>query len=184
MPAQSTKVLPAHFLDAAAAAATQAEQAAAPEPGVVPVATPASPVDATLSTISAGILNKAGQLRAEVAGKGPKVQATATAGVSYLQAQDEQNAARIQAVGDSAATQAGQFGGMAGGSGVGAAPAGLVRATGFTTSLGDGWDDDPVTEAEQIAPPGWSQDYHGNWSPPVAPIGGGAAGGGAGRAPI
>ena len=52
-----------------------------------------------------------------------------------------------------------------------------------TTGLGDGWDDDEVTEAEQIAPPGWSQDYHGNWSPPVITPGG-AMGGGGGRAPI
>ncbi|QIV79904.1 PPE domain-containing protein [Mycolicibacterium frederiksbergense] len=63
-------------------------------------------------------------------------------------------------------------------------PAGFTQSTGFATSLGDGWDDDPVTEAEQIAPPGWSQDYHGNWSPPVITPGGAMGGGGGGRAPI
>lgn len=186
MPAQSTKVVPAHFLNAAASVATQAERAAAPASGAVPVVTPASPVDATLSTISAGILAKAGQMSAEVAGKGPLVQATAAEGVSRLQSLDSENADQIRAVGESATAQgAGQLGGAPGGTGGGALPASAVQAAGFKTSLGDGWDDDPVTEAEQIAPPGWSQDYYGNWSPPVAQIGGGAAGGGgAGRAPV
>ena len=64
-------------------------------------------------------------------------------------------------------------------------PASFTQSTSFATSMGDGWDDDPVTEAEQIAPPGWSQDYHGNWSPPVITPGGGAmGGGGGGRAPV
>lgn len=63
-------------------------------------------------------------------------------------------------------------------------PASFTQPTGFATSLGDGWDDDPVTEAEQIAPPGWSQDYHGNWSPPAITPGGAMGGGGGGRAPI
>lgn len=63
-------------------------------------------------------------------------------------------------------------------------PASFTQSTGFATSLGDGWDDDPVTEAEQIAPPGWSQDYHGNWSPPVITPGGAMGGGSGGRAPL
>jgi hypothetical protein len=185
MPAQTTKVIPAHLLDAAASVAAASERAAAPQAGVVPVVTPASPVDGTLATISGAISTKVGQMSAEVAGKGPQMQAKASAGVAHLQAQDAENASQIQAVGDSAATQAGQLGGVPGGTALGSAQSGLAQAVGFKTSLGDGWDDDPVTEAEQIAPPGWSQDYPGNWSPPVMPIGGGAAGGGgAGRAPI
>ncbi|OPX05351.1 hypothetical protein B1790_32320 [Mycobacterium sp. AT1] len=64
-------------------------------------------------------------------------------------------------------------------------PASFTQSTGgFAASMGDGWDDDPVTEAEQIAPPGWSQDYHGNWSPPVITPGGAMGGGSGGRAPI
>ena len=63
-------------------------------------------------------------------------------------------------------------------------PASFAQSSGFAASLGDGWDDDPVTEAEQIAPPGWSQDYHGNWSPPVITPGGAMGGGGGGRAPV
>lgn len=61
-------------------------------------------------------------------------------------------------------------------------PDSLIHPTSFSTSTG--WDDDPLDEAEQLAPPGWSMDHHGNWSPPVIPIDGGAAGGGGGRAPV
>jgi hypothetical protein len=184
MPAQSTKVMPAHFLDAAASVATAAERAAAPQSGVVPVATPASPVDGTLSTIAAAISTQVGQMSAEVAGKGPEMQAKASAGVAHLQAQDAENAAQIQAVGDSAATQAGQLGGVPGGTGLGAAQS--VRAAGFESagfksSLGDGWDDE--TEAEMEVPFGWVQDWTGKWSPPVISPGG-AMGHGSGRAPI
>lgn len=57
-----------------------------------------------------------------------------------------------------------------------------VLAAQYKTSTG--WDDDPLDEAEQLAPPGWSMDHHGNWSPPVIHVEGGAAGGGSGRAPI
>lgn len=179
MPAQSTKVMPAHFLDAAASVATQAEHAAAPAAGAVPVVTPASPVDATLSTISSGILTKAGQMSAEVAGKGPQVQATAAEGVSRLQSLDSENADQIRAVGDSA--QAGQLGGVPG-TGVGAAQSGLIQATGFKTGLNDGWEDE--TEAEMEVPFGWVQDWTGKWSPPVITPGGAMGGGGGGRAPI
>jgi hypothetical protein len=179
MPAQSTKVMPAHFLNAAASVASTAERAAAPQPGAVFVATPASPVDGTLSTLAAAISTQVGQMSAEVAGKGPEMQAKASAGVAHLQAQDAENAAQIQAVGDSAATQAGQLGGVPGGTGLGAAQS--VRAAGFKSSLGDGWDDE--TEAEMEVPFGWVQDWTGKWSPPV--IGpGGAMGHGSGRAPI
>lgn len=154
MPAQTTKVIPAHLLNAAASVAAASERAAAPRAGVVPVVTPTSPVDGTLATISGAISTKVGQMSAEVAGKGPQMQAKASAGVAHLQAQDAENASQIQAVGDSAATQAGQLGGVPGGTALGSAQSGVAQAVGFKASLGDGWDDDPVTEAEQIAPRG------------------------------
>jgi hypothetical protein len=138
------------------------------------------------------------QMSAEVAGKGPEVQAKTSAGVAQLVVQDAENAARIQAVGLSSADdwfegdgpqyQAIDPGGAGvgpGQQGMGSVPHSLIQATGFKTSMGDGWDDDEVTEAEQLAPPGWSQDYHGNWFPPIPINPGGAAGGGSGgRAPV
>jgi hypothetical protein len=63
-------------------------------------------------------------------------------------------------------------------------PASFIQSTGFSTGLGGGWDDDEVTEAEQLAPIGGSMDHHGIWTVPVPIDPGGAMGGGGGRAPV
>jgi hypothetical protein len=221
MPAQSIKVTPPALLDAAASVAATAEKAATP-PGAVPHAVPGSTADGAWGTIGAGMAAQSAQMSAEVSPKGPEVQAKTSAGVAQLEAQDAENAARIQAVGLSSSEDWFEGdgpeynpvdpGGAAVGpkmdgmgavpgslmkapegagvgpkmQGMGAVPDSLIQATSFKTSMGDGWDDSAVTEAEQIAPPGWSQDYHGNWTPPlqIDPGGAAAGGSGAGRAPV
>ena len=100
MAAESIKVTPPALLQAASSAAMTAEKAAAPHPGVVPVASPGSPADGAAATIAAGMGARAGQLSTKLAGKGPQVQAKTQSGVTQLQGQDEQNAARIQQVAD------------------------------------------------------------------------------------
>jgi len=98
MPAQSTNVTPAQLLAAAASAASTAERAAAPQPGAVPVVAGASPTDAALATVAAGIAADTAQMCAAVAGKGPVVHATTATGVAKLEAQDAENAAQIGSV--------------------------------------------------------------------------------------
>lgn len=101
MPAQPIKVRPPALLQAAASVAKTAEEAAAPHPGAVPVATPGSPADGAWAGIAAGIASLSAAMATEVAGVGPLIQATTQGGVAHLQGQDEQNAAQIQAVGQS-----------------------------------------------------------------------------------
>jgi hypothetical protein len=111
MPAQAIKVVPPALLSAAAAVAVAAQEAAAPEPGAVFAAVPASPADGVLTAFAAGIAARTAQMSAEVAGVGPEVLAKTSAGVAQLHAQDADNAAQIQAVGDSAVQQAARPGG-------------------------------------------------------------------------
>jgi hypothetical protein len=100
MAAESIKVTPPAVLQAASSAAMTAEKAAAPHPGVVPLASPRSPADGAAATIAAGMGARTAQLSTKLAGKGPQVQAKTQAGVTQLQGQDEQNATRIQQVAD------------------------------------------------------------------------------------
>jgi hypothetical protein len=111
MPAQSIKVVPPALLSAAAAVAVAAQEAAAPEPGAVFAAAPGSPADGVLATFAVGIATQTAEMSAEVSGVGPEVLAKTSAGVAQLQAQDADNAAQIQAVGDSAVQQAARPGG-------------------------------------------------------------------------
>ncbi|GAB4993213.1 hypothetical protein MAHJHV59_46180 [Mycobacterium avium subsp. hominissuis] len=74
-------------------------------------AAPGSPADGVLATFSAGIATQAADISAEAAGKGPEMQAKTSAGVAQLQSVDADNAAAIQAVGDSAVQQAALPGG-------------------------------------------------------------------------
>jgi hypothetical protein len=97
---QSIKVTPPALLQAASTAAMTAEKAAAPHPGVVPVASPGSPADGAAATIAAGMSARAAQLSTKLAGKGPQVQAKTQSGVAQLQGQDERNATQIQRVAD------------------------------------------------------------------------------------
>lgn len=94
--ADVVKVIPPALLEAAASAATIADRAATPHPGVVPAVSPGSPADAAAGTIAAGMSQRAAQLSARLAGKGPQVQATTQSGVAQMQAQDEQNATQIR----------------------------------------------------------------------------------------
>ena len=97
---QSIRVTPPALLQAASTAAMTAEKAAAPHPGVVPVASPGSPADGAAATIAAGMSARAAQLSTKLAGKGPQVQAKTQGGVAQLQGQDERNATQIQRVAD------------------------------------------------------------------------------------
>jgi hypothetical protein len=100
MPAEDVRVMPPEMLQAAASAAATAEKAAAPQPGVVPVAVPGSPADAAAVTIATGMGTKAADIAGRLAGKGPRVQAATQQGVSQIQGQDEQNAAEVRQLED------------------------------------------------------------------------------------
>ncbi len=100
MVAEPIKVRPPALVQAAASAAMTAEKAAAPHPGAVPVASAGSPADGAAATIAAGMSVKSTQLTTKLAGKGPQVQAKTQSGVAQLQGQDEQNAAKIQQLGN------------------------------------------------------------------------------------
>lgn len=102
MPAQSINVCPPALLEAAASVAVTADQAAAPHPGVVPIATLGSPADGAWAGIAAGIASESALMASQDMGEGPAVQATTQSGVAQLQGQDEQNAEEISAVGQSA----------------------------------------------------------------------------------
>lgn len=101
MPAQNIKVTPSVMLNAAASVAATAEQAAKP-PATLPEVVPGSPADAAWGVIATGMATQTGQMSAEISGKGPEIQAKTQAGVAQFQAQDEENAAQIRSVGNSA----------------------------------------------------------------------------------
>jgi hypothetical protein len=100
MPAQDIRVLPPEMLQAAASAAGTAEKAAAPQPGVVPIAVPGSPADAAAVTIATGMGTKAADIASGLAGKGPRVQTATQQGVTQMQGQDEQNATEVRQLED------------------------------------------------------------------------------------
>jgi hypothetical protein len=180
MPAQVAKVTPPALLQAAETAAAAAEQAAAPHPAAIPHATPGSAADGAWAALATAMGARQADLSARVVDKGPAIEAATQSGVTQLQAADEQNAAAIGAVGDSAGEGLSAAAGAPGGAGAGAVQA--VSFGGVKESLGDGWDNE--TEDELEVPHGWVQDWTGKWSPPVAHPGGAAGGSGLGRAPI
>jgi hypothetical protein len=100
MPAKDIRVVPTEMLQAAASAAGTAEKAAAPQPGVVPIAVPGSPADAAAVTIAAGMGTKAANIASALAGKGPALQTSTQQGVTQMQGQDEQNAAEVRQLED------------------------------------------------------------------------------------
>jgi hypothetical protein len=106
MATQIIKLLPPSLLGAASSVAAAGQRAAVPQPGVIPTAAGGSPADGALAAISATIAGRSAKLSTEAAGKGPMVLTTTQSGVAQLQAQDSDNAAQIEAVGESAATQA------------------------------------------------------------------------------
>jgi hypothetical protein len=115
MPANTIHVSPAALLQAAASVAATATRAATPNPGTVPVATPGSPADGAWVGIAAGMVTESTDMTTEAAGRGPLIQAAAQSGVAQLQAQDEQNAGAIGAVGASAGQGLSAAGGAPGG---------------------------------------------------------------------
>ncbi|PBA42260.1 hypothetical protein [Mycobacterium avium] len=112
MPAQSIKVVPPALLSAADAVAVASQDAAAPVPGAVFTPALGSPADGVLAAFAAGIATQTAEMSAEVGGKGPEVVAKTSAGVGQLESVDADNAAAIQAVGESAVEQAAQPGGI------------------------------------------------------------------------
>lgn len=96
--AKNIKVWPQELLQASQASTNKAEKAAAPHPGVVPVATPGSSVDTAAAGIAARIGTRLAELSTKLATKGPLVQTVTQAGTTQLQGQDEQNAQQIAAV--------------------------------------------------------------------------------------
>lgn len=105
--AKNIKVSPQELLQASAAAASKADKAAPPHPGVVPTAAPAqgSAVDAATAVIAAGIATQVAELSAKLAGKGPLIQAATQSGIAHLQARDVGNAEQLREVGQSGETR-------------------------------------------------------------------------------
>ena len=103
--ADVVKVTPPALLAAASKAAMIAETIAAPHPGVVPQVSPGSPIDTAAATLATGMAAKSAKMTAEVAGKGPQVQAATQSGVAQTQAQDEQSAAQMRQLGQGLSPQ-------------------------------------------------------------------------------
>lgn len=101
MPAQVIKVTPPTLLDAAAAVAGTSARVA-PALGAVPTAVPGSPFDVAWTGLGATMGTQAAAMTAQAAAMGPAIQAVSQTAASTMQAQDDQNATQIQAVGQSA----------------------------------------------------------------------------------
>jgi hypothetical protein len=161
MSAEPIKVNPSQMLQGAASAAATAEQVATPNPAAAPIPKPGSPMDAAAASVATAMGTQVTQMTAQVAAKGPAVQAATSSGVAQTEATDEQNAERYRAVP-----------GFAGG------------ATGRVMEVSDGWDD--PREPFRITPD-MEEDEFGHFHAPYVPLDpGGAAGGGSGtdRAPV
>lgn len=101
MPAQVIKVTPPTLLEAAATiAATSARTA--PQAGAVPTTVTGSPFDGAWAGLGATMGTQATAMTTEAAGEGPALQQISQAAVSTMQAEDDRNAAQLQAVGQSA----------------------------------------------------------------------------------
>jgi len=117
-------VQPGGLLSAASTVAGHLERSAAPPPAAaVRITAPGSPVDAATGSVAAGMQTKMTALSGQLAGKGPELQATTTAGATALQAQDAQNAAAIGAL--RAADIGGNLKGLGGGASVQSAGFGI-----------------------------------------------------------
>jgi hypothetical protein len=161
-------VNPSQMLQSGASVAATAEQVATPNPGAAPIPKPGSPMDAAAAAVAAAMGTQVTQMTAQVASKGPALQATTSSGVAQTEATDEQNAERYRAVPGS--------GGLDG--------LGAGGATGRFMEVSDGWDD--PAEPFRITPD-MEEDEFGHFHAPFVPLDpGGAAGGGsgAGRAPV
>ena len=104
MPAQSIKVIPPALLEAASSVAATAAKAAKP-PTVVPHGVPGSPADSAWAAIALDMVKESGAMSVQVGVKGPQMEEQTATGTAQLQAQDGENAVRIQAVGASVAGQ-------------------------------------------------------------------------------
>jgi hypothetical protein len=125
-------------------------------------------MDAAAAGVAAAMGTQVTQMTAQVAAKGPALQATTSNGVAQTEATDEQNAERYRAVPAS--------GGLDG--------LGSGGATGGVMEVSDGWDD--PREPFRITPD-MEEDEFGHFHAPYVPLDpGGAAGGssGTGRAPV
>jgi hypothetical protein len=180
MPAEPIKVNPSQMLQGAASAAATAEQVATPNLGAAPIPKPGSPMDAAAATVAAAMGTQVTQMTAEVAAKGPAVQATTSSGVAQTEATDEQNAERYRAVPGS-----GGLNGLGSGGVPGGAPSlpGDSGVTGRIMKVSDGWDDprEPFRITGDM-----EEDEFGHFHAPHVPLdpGGAAGGSGAGRTPV
>ncbi|MBP1823043.1 hypothetical protein [Mycobacterium sp. OAE908] len=167
MPAEPIKVNPSQMLQGGASVAATAERAIS-NPGAAPIPKPGSPMDTAAASVAAAMGTQVTQMTAQVASKGPALQATTSSGVAQTEATDEQNAERYRAVPGT--------GGLDG--------LGSGRTTGGIMEVSDGWDDprEPFRITGDM-----EEDEFGHFHAPYVPLDpGGAAGGGsgAGRAPV
>jgi len=167
MPAEPIKVNPSQMLQGGASVAATAEQVATPNPGAAPIPKPGSPMDAAAASVATAMGTQVTQMTAQVASKGPALQATTSSGVAQTEATDEQNAERYRAVPGT--------GGLDG--------PGSGGAAGRVMEVSDGWDDsrEPFRITGDM-----EEDEFGHFHTPYVPLdpGGAAGGSGAGRAPV
>lgn len=98
MPAEPIRVTSPSLLVSADSAARVLEEAAKPLDEIQPTGGGGSASDLAGAAVAAAMSARASELAAAVAGAGPAVQMTTTAGVARLQAQDHQNADAIRTV--------------------------------------------------------------------------------------
>lgn len=116
--ARAVNVQPGALLAASESVDAHLLRAAEP-PAAVPPATPlASPVDAAADSVAASMQTRTTTLSAQLGPKGPALQATTSAGVGGLQAQDARNSAAV------AALNPAEIGKGLGGSALGVSPMG------------------------------------------------------------
>jgi hypothetical protein len=103
---KTVAVQPGSLLSAASTVVAHVEQSATPPQAAAPIPKPGSPVDAAAGAVAAGMQTKMAAMAAQLAPQGPALQATTTAGVSALQAQDGLNNDMIKAIPESMAKAA------------------------------------------------------------------------------
>ena len=101
MPAQVIKVTTPTLLEAAATVAGTSARTT-PAVGAVPTAVPGSPFDVAWTGLVATMGTHSAAMTSEAAAVGPALQGVSQTAVTTMQAQDDQNATQIQAVGQSA----------------------------------------------------------------------------------
>jgi hypothetical protein len=178
--ADATHINAQIFTKAGAAVGDSLDRAA--QPARVPTAIAGtSPADVAANAVAAAMQVKVTAASAELAPRGPTIRTASTQAAAKFTAIDDQNAARLQAVGEMGQSTIGATTSGPGGAG-GVATGG--GAEGRIVSVSDGWDD--PAEPHRLLPGYWEDEFGHFHNPVEEPIdpGGAAGGAGYGRAPV